>query len=96
MTLSITDEYFQLTNTYKQKYGTRTIVLLQVGAFFEVYGLKNPKTQTITHSQIEEFSQICQLAISEKNVCVETDHVVMAGFRDYTLEKYIQKLTEND
>jgi len=96
MTLSITDEYFQLTNTYTSKYGTRTIVLLQVGAFFEVYGLKNPKTQTITHSQIEEFAQICQLAISEKNVCVETDHVVMAGFRDYTLEKYIQKLTEND
>jgi len=96
MTVSITDEYFQLTNTYKQKYGTRTIVLLQVGAFFEVYGLKNPKTQTITHSQIEEFAQICQLAISEKNACVETNHVVMAGFRDYTLEKYIQKLTEND
>jgi DNA mismatch repair protein MutS len=96
MTASITEEYFQLTTKYKQKYGTRTIVLLQVGAFFEVYGLKNPKTQTITHSQIEEFAQICQLAISEKNVCVETDHVVMAGFRDYTLEKYIQKLTEND
>ena len=93
---SITDEYFQLTTKYKAKYGTRTIVLLQVGAFFEVYGLKNPQKQTITHSQIEEFAQICQLAISEKNVCVGNDHVVMAGFRDYTLEKYIQKLSEND
>jgi DNA mismatch repair protein MutS len=96
MTLSITDEYFQLTTTYKEKYGTRTIVLLQVGAFFEVYGLKNQQKQTITHSQIEEFAQICQLAISEKNVCVGNDQIVMAGFRDYTLEKYIQKLTDND
>ena len=96
MTASITDEYFQLTTTYKAKYGVQTIVLLQVGAFFEVYGLKHPKTKMITGSQIEQFAQICQLAISEKNVCVEQQHVVMAGFRDYTLEKYLQKLSENE
>jgi len=94
--MSITDEYFQLTTKYRAQYGERTIVLLQVGAFFEVYGLKNPKTKAITGSKITEFAQICQLSVSEKNVCVEQDHVVMAGFRDYTLEKYLQKLSEND
>jgi DNA mismatch repair protein MutS len=94
MTQSITEEYFQLTSTYTNKYGERTIVLLQVGAFFEVYGLKH--NNTITHSQIEEFSQICQLAISEKNATHDSKPIMMAGFRDYTLEKYLQKLTEND
>lgn len=94
--MSITDEYFQLTTKYRAQYGERTIVLLQVGAFFEVYGLKNPKTKVVTGSKISEFAQICQLSVSEKNVCVEQDHVVMAGFRDYTLEKYLQKLSEND
>lgn len=92
MTLSITEEYFQLTSIYKNKYGKRTIVLLQVGAFFEVYGLKNNNTI----SQIEEFAQICQLAVSEKNATSDSSQVMMAGFRDYTLEKYLQKLTEND
>jgi len=91
---TITHEYFQLTRDYKSKYGTKTMVLLQVGAFFEVYGLKNTKTGEITNSNISEFSQICQLNISEKTIQMDGSPIVMAGFRDYTLEKYLQKLTE--
>jgi DNA mismatch repair protein MutS len=96
MTQSITEEYFQLTHTYTEKYGKRTIVLLQVGAFFEVYGIKNSKSNIISNSQIEEFANICQLTISEKNASSDSNPIMMAGFRDYTLEKYLQKLTEND
>uniref|UniRef100_A0A6C0HHS0 DNA mismatch repair proteins mutS family domain-containing protein n=1 Tax=viral metagenome TaxID=1070528 RepID=A0A6C0HHS0_9ZZZZ len=92
---TITHDYFQLTRDYKSKYGERTIVLLQVGAFFEVYGLKNTKTGEITHSNISEFSQICQLNISEKNITMDKCPIMMAGFRDYTLEKYLQKLSES-
>ena len=91
---TITHEYFQLTRQYKSKYGEHTIVLLQVGAFFEVYGLKNTKTGEIMNSNIVEFSQICQLNISEKNITMDSYPIMMAGFRDYTLEKYLQKLTE--
>ena len=91
---TITDEYFGLTQQYIAKYGPRTIVLLQVGAFFEVYGLKCSKTGEITKSNIEMFSQICQLNVSEKNG--GTQNIVMAGFRDYTLEKYLQRLSENE
>ena len=92
---TITHEYFQLTKEYKSKYGEHTIVLLQVGAFFEVYGLKNTKTGEIMHSNICEFSQICQLNISEKNISMDGFPIMMAGFRDYTLEKYLQKLSES-
>jgi DNA mismatch repair protein MutS len=91
---TITHEYFQLTRDYKSKYGIKTMVLLQVGAFFEVYGLKNTKTGEITNSNISEFSQICQLNISEKSITMDGSPIMMAGFRDYTLEKYLQKLTE--
>jgi len=90
---TITHEYFQLTREYKSKYGAHTIVLLQVGAFFEVYGLKT-KTGEIINSNISEFSQICQLNMSEKNITMENCPIMMAGFRDYTLEKYLQKLSE--
>ena len=95
METNITTEYLQLTREYQEKYGKNTILLMQVGAFFEVYGLKNPTTGEITRSQILEFSQICQLNVSEKKNYVDGDTVVMAGFRDYSLEKYIQKISEN-
>ena len=94
-TNNIMNEYMELTKEYQKKYGKQTIVLLQVGAFFEVYGLKNINTNEITESQIEDFSQICQLAISEKKIVYKEQQMVMAGFRDYTLEKYLQRLTEN-
>ena len=36
----LVEEYFELTTKYKAIYGENTIVLMQVGAFFEVYGTK--------------------------------------------------------
>ena len=90
---TITHEYFQLTREYKAKYGERTIVLLQVGAFFEVYALKNTNGECI-QSNILEFSQICQLTVSEKSITMDNLPIMMAGFRDYSLEKYIQKLSD--
>jgi len=91
---NIMTEYLELTKQYVTKYGSNTVVLLQVGAFFEVYGLKHLETGDITGSQIEGFSQVCQLNVSEKKIMYRGKQVVMAGFRDYTLEKYLQKLTD--
>lgn len=36
--MALMKEYFALTEKYTAEYGTNTIVLLQVGAFSEVYG----------------------------------------------------------
>ena len=90
---NIMSEYIELTRKYQTIYGVKTVVLLQVGAFFEIYGLKDETT--ITESQIEEVCQFCQLNISEKKVIYQNKQQVMAGFRDYVLEKYLQKITEN-
>lgn len=92
---SIYKDYIQYTQTYQGKYGKQCIVLLQVGAFFEVYGFKNNETDVIEDSEIVDFSQICNLNISEKKILYQNRNVLMAGFRDYTLDKYLQKLTEN-
>lgn len=94
-TTSIYEEYIQLTNTYQTKYGSKTIVLLQVGAFFEIYGFRCPRTGDWIDSQITDFSQICNLNISEKKAVHQGRAVSMAGFRDYTLDKYLQKCTED-
>ena len=92
---SIYKDYIDYTRQYQEKYGKQCIVLLQVGAFFEVYGFKNGKTGVIEESEILEFSQICNLNMSEKKITYDNRQVFMAGFRDYTLDKYLQKLTEH-
>jgi DNA mismatch repair protein MutS len=88
-------EYFRYTKEYSSKYGENTIVLLLVGSFFEIYGIKNAETGEITESLISEISEICQLNISDKKTTAPNGYkIVMAGFRDYTLDKYLVKLTD--
>lgn len=92
---SLIHEYFELTKKHQNNYGENTVILMQVGAFFEIYGFKDSETGEISSSHICEVCQICQLNYSDKKICVGKYQVIMAGFRDYTLEKYLPKITES-
>jgi len=92
--MALIKEYFELTQKYKEEYGENTILLMQVGSFFEVYGIYNKDTDELTGSKIVDFSHICELNVVEKNTCVGKDNVMMAGFKDMQIEKYIKKIQE--
>jgi DNA mismatch repair protein MutS len=93
---SIYTEYFRLTDHFSKKYGQNTVLLLQVGAFFEIYGTKE-QDGSITRSKIEEACLICGgLSIAEKKYTHGTSQVVMAGFRDYNIDRYIQSLVDSN
>jgi len=92
--MSLIKEYFELTQKYQEEYGNNTIVLMQVGAFFEVYGVYNKTKDFITNSKIVEFSQICELNIVAKNTCTGNENIMMAGFKDIMIEKYIKKIQD--
>ena len=91
--MALIKEYFALTEKYTAEYGPNTVVLLQVGAFFEVYGqiITPPAGGGVrcSGSRIDDFCVICELAKANK-----TPGFVMAGFRDYGLDKYLKKLQE--
>ena len=53
---SIYKEYVDLTRKYQEKYGKQCVLLMQVGAFFEVYGFKNTATNEVEYSEINSFS----------------------------------------
>lgn len=99
--MSLIIEYFNLTKKYIEMYGEKTILLMQVGAFYEVYGKKNYNIENenvydneeIYGSDIKNFSNVCDLNIVEKGNCgTSTEKIVMAGFKDIMIDKYIKKL----
>jgi len=92
--MTLIQEYLSLTNQYKEQYGENTIVLMQVGAFFEVYAIYNKEDNTIVGSSITDFSKICDLNIAEKKMCVDDNNVIMAGFSHYMIDKYLKKLQD--
>lgn len=81
--MSLIKEYFRLLQEYITKYGNKTILLMQVGAFYEVYG------EIMNRERIDDFCRVCELACANK-----TQGTLMAGFRDYSLEKYVNRLQE--
>ena len=95
--IKIYDEYFNYTKALKSKYGERSIVLMQVGAFFEVYGVKDLQTDEVSKSNLLDFINICNLNMSvkmelPKNNEGNVEVILMAGVRDYNLEKYLSLL----
>jgi DNA mismatch repair protein MutS len=80
--------YFEQTNKYREEYGDKTIVLMMVGSFYEMYGEKSSKG-VISGSKIEEISKICDLAIAQK-----TGTNVMAGFTYTKIDKYLKKIQD--
>ena len=93
---NIVTEYINLNNEYKKKYGEKTFLLMEVGSFYEFYSLKNIEIgEILKNPPIELFSQLCSLNIAEKKIIIGEHIVVMAGFRNYILEKYLQIITLN-
>ena len=92
--MSFIKDYFVLTKQYIDEYGEKTVLLMQCGAFFEVYGLKD-KHDNIYASDIMEFSKICDLNVVDKRVCCGKESVVMAGFKEHLLDKYVKKLQDS-
>jgi len=90
--MALIKEYFELTKKYQEDYGEKTILLMQVGSFFEVYGIKN--NSVIHGSRICDFSTICDLNVVDKNVCVGKENVLMAGFKDMYIDKYVRKVQD--
>jgi len=88
--MTLIKDYLELTKESSLEYGELTIILIQNGAFFEVYGLKNKN-----NIYLSDFSRICDLNIVEKNVIIDGHQVINAGFKIHLIEKYIKKLQDN-
>ena len=78
--MTLIDKYLQLAKTYKDKYGDNTILLMQVGSFYEMYAKKNKDNYT----NIIAFKNITDYVISEKK-----PGVLMAGGPDSQIDRLI-------
>lgn len=89
---SIYSHYFSVTQENAKKYGEETIVYMQVGGFYELYGCK--QDTIMIGSKIEEVANICDLQCKEKKVSFEGNPVYMAGIPLNSLDKYIEKTVQ--
>jgi len=91
--MALTDEYFRLSGEYAHKYGKKTILLMQVGSFFECYS-KTDSAGNISDENMKEFCSTCDLNCSITNGRCMAGFPFSCNFRDYSLERYVKKMQE--
>ncbi len=92
--ITISDEYFQYLDKYQAKYGKKTIVIMQVGSFHEIYSCgirkKNP--------EIYQLADILNLVVSRKDKSEpmsESNHLMM-GWPVVATSKFVKLLIDNN
>ena len=88
-----TKEYLELCEKYKNIYGEKTVVLGQIGAFYEVYGLQDKQKNILPLTPVEEYSKITELSITSKNTYHNGLKVLFCGFQKQFVERFLKKIT---
>ena len=90
------DDYFVHQINFEKKYGKKTIVLMQVGSFFEFYGVNND-TEKIGDPQI--ITELLNIQLTRRNKAIlenSRSNCLMAGFPLNSLKRFINILLTNN
>lgn len=77
------------------KYGKKTVVLMQVGGFFEMYDIYNIETGTWA-ANVQSIAELCGSSVQPKSSTADPGkQTFFWGFPEAALEKYEQLITTN-
>ena len=92
--MALINDYIKKSYEYIELYGEKTVLLMQVGGFYEIYALNDNKSKL--YEIIYDVCDNIGLNIAEKSICVGSNKVLGAGFRDYNLDKWLNKILANN
>lgn len=92
---TLIDIYFDYQTEFEKKYGKKTSILMQVGGFFEIYGIDN-ETEKIGNAKV--ICDLINITLSRRDKSVlenSRKNAQMAGFPTSNLHKYVNVLIQN-
>jgi DNA mismatch repair protein MutS len=92
----IYDEYASYTEKYKASYGSNVVVLMEVGSFFELYGVNNENE--VSGADVSTVCDLLNIQMTKKDKSVQGNsrsNPLTAGFPSHVLRKFIDILVNN-
>jgi DNA mismatch repair protein MutS len=88
--ISIYDEYYNAQEELEREYGSKSIVLMMVGSFYEMYGVD---TSEFSIGKTQDAHNILGMNMTLKNKSFEHSKTnpYMVGFPDYALDEHLGK-----
>ena len=91
------NRYFQWQADFQKKYGPKTVVLCEVGAFFEIYGVDNTHEKVGVAEDVAKLLNIqCTLKNKKKGPNNSRKNPKMAGFQPPYLQRHLEILLANN
>lgn len=92
--MSLCRDYIENARNQRKKHGARTLVLMEVGSFFEMYAVPNPNEGEFAEQDMREVTQLLDIQMTRKNKSLPASHAnpFMAGFPSFMLDKYLDAL----
>ena len=92
--MTMLEEYYELQLNLEKKYGKLSVILMEVGSFYEIYGVNTLKTNI---GNIDDVSKLLgiQLTKKDKKETHSKSNPYMVGFPNVSLHKYLTKLVNN-
>ena len=92
--LLLTEAYFKIQKLFEKKYGSNSVILMEIGTFFEVYEVNNDTEQIGKAKEIAELLNI-QLTRKNKNILENSQsNPIMAGVPAVSLEKHLARIIQ--
>jgi DNA mismatch repair protein MutS len=88
----LTVTYFKLQKLFEEKYGSNTVVLMEIGTFFEVYEVNNDEEQI---GKAKEIAELLNIQLTRKNKSIlenSKENPIMAGVPAISLEKHLARI----
>ena len=92
--MTLIDDYLAEQEKFENKYGKNTIVLMQVGHFYEAYGVDN-EFEKSNGENMSKLADIMNIQMTRKNKSIVENNrhnPLMIGVNIYSIDKYIQIL----
>jgi len=90
----LTEIYFDLQLLFEKKYGPNTVVLMEIGSFFETYEVNNEELQI---GKAKEISELLNIQLTRKNKSIienSTSNPLLAGVPSVSLERYLNRIIQ--
>ncbi len=90
----LTEIYFDLQRYYEQRYGKDTVVLMEIGTFFEVYEVNNEQEQI---GKAKEMSELLNIQLTRKNKSILENSVrnpLLAGVPAVAIERHLNRIIQ--
>lgn len=88
----LSEIYFDLQRHFEAKYGEDTLILMEIGSFFELYEVNNNEMKI---GKAKEIAQLLNIQLTRKNKAILENSLrnpLLAGVPTVSIERYIARL----